>query len=95
MSGIATATGNNTSTFNSLGNTVTFPKAFSTHTDYPVMVTYSISSNVTNVNARMIAVNIRNVSRTGFTWDARDAAGGTAPSGGTVYTLHWMAMGVR
>ena len=95
MSGIATATGNKTSTFNSLGNTVTFPKPFSTNTDYPVMVTYSISSNVTNVNTRMIAVNIRNVSRTGFTWDARDAAGGTAPSGGTVYTLHWMAMGVR
>lgn len=94
MSGIATATGDNTSTFNSLNNAVTFPKPFSTNTNYPVMVTYSISSNVTNVNSRMIAVNIRNVSRTGFTWDARDAAGGTAPSGGTVYTLHWMAMGV-
>lgn len=95
LHGIATATGNSTSTFNSLGNTLTFPAAFSTNTAHPVTVSYSITSNVTDVKNRMITVNIRNVTRTGFVWDARDSASGTAPSGGTVYTLHWTAMGAR
>ena len=95
LHGIAEATGNSTSTFNSLDNTVVFPIAFSTNTNYPISVTYSISSNVTPVNTRIIAVNIRDVTRTGFKWDARDSASGTSPSGGTKYTLHWSAFGTR
>lgn len=91
--GNSTGAGAGASTFNSLGNTVTFPTAFNANTANPITITHSITSNVVDVQNRMITVNIRNVSRTGFTWDARDSASGTAPSGGTKYTLYWIAIG--